>query len=630
MNARFEKGRATLALCLCILSALALCMRFPEPELSAAAQSSGILNIMENLRLSLDGTAVLSSFVAAALFFLWRHNRRESRRRYVLLPVCCFLMAVIWLMAQGFVIGNSLQALTSGLGQLCKSGIYLLGSAWFLIQLGIALDVFLEQRRDIRAGEERLLAFYRRHSFLCPFLLLLLSCALPLALVYPGGMCADSWCQAGMYFQVVRPDWGLYEFTSHHPPAHTVYFSAMIALGKKLGSANLGLFAVVLLQAVMHSAVFAYSLHTMKRLGAPRYLRVLSLLAVMFCPFYVTAYPAVVKDNVYSWAIVLFVIEVIYTLHLGQDYWRSWRHMALLALGILTAMLMRNNGKYVIYPMVLLLLVLFFLQYKKTGVPRRVALALLLPVLAANLIQSGLMSRYSIEKGSIREALSMPIQQTARYVLERGDEVTAEEEAAIRAVLDYDNMARDYYPMESDPVKDTFNPEATTADVLNYLKAWLRMGLKHPMVYLKATVNQSYPLVFPFSECNALANGTLNRYHLFAAEAIGIQDVEVAPRLNNIRNEFNQDLFYLPFTGLVCSIPVHVLVLMFLCCYALSRRYWRFLIPALPLLLSVGIILLAPGIAGTPRYAYPIVYSLPVVLAYYCSIIRIHAGKVQQ
>ena len=89
MKANFEKGRTLLALCLCILSSLALCMQFSEPELSNAARDSGILNMMENLRLSLDGTAVLSSFVAAALYFLWRHNRQESQRRYVLLPVCC-------------------------------------------------------------------------------------------------------------------------------------------------------------------------------------------------------------------------------------------------------------------------------------------------------------------------------------------------------------------------------------------------------------------------------------------------------------------------------------------------------------------------------------------------------------
>lgn len=621
MRAKTERSHRLYALVLCFLSALALCMSFPEPELSKAAGDSGILNIMENLRLSLDGTAVLTTFVAAALFFLYRYNEQNRDRNHVLLPVCCFIIAAIWLMAQGFVIDNTLQALTSGTGQMVKSCIYLAGSAWFLTQLGIALEILMQKGFDLKAREGRLTAFYRRHSFLCPFILILLSCALPLALAYPGGMNADSWCQAGMYFQVVRPDWGLYEFTSHHPPAHTVFFSSIIALGRRLGSANLGLFMVILLQALMHSAVFAYSLHAMRELGAPRYLRLLSFLAMVFSPFYVTAYTGVIKDNVYSWAILLFVVELIYMLRLGWDYWKGWGHIALLALSMVTALLFRNNGKYVIYPVVLVLLVMIFARrrgqrWKKAG------LCLLLPIAAAVLIQSALMDHYNIEKGSIREALSLPFQQTARYVLERGDEVTAEEKAAIRAVLDYDNLAEDYYPLESDPVKDKFNPEASTADLANYLKTWLRQGLKHPMVYVKATVNQSYALVYPFRECNALATGTLNKYHLYAAETIGIHEVEVLPRVNNIRDELNWDLFYLPASGLVCSIAVHVLVLMFLCCYALSRRHWSFFVCALPLLLSLGIILLAPGIVGTPRYAYPIVYSLPIVMAYYYSLLK--------
>jgi len=604
----------------CVLAALALCMSFPEPELSGGARDSTVLNILENLRLSLDGSFFLTSLVTAALFFLHRHNRQRRERGYVLLPLCCFAVAGIWLMAQSFEIDNSLQALTCGAGQAVKSLIYLLGSAWLLTQLGIGLDLLIQSGADLRQRESRLAALCRRHSFWCPFVLILLSCVLPLILVYPGGMNADSWCQAGMYFQVVRPDWGLYEFTAHHPPAHTVFFSSLIALGRMLGSANLGLFLVMLVQALMHAAVFAYSLHTMHVLGAPRYLILLSLLAILFSPFYVTAYTAVVKDNLYSWAILLLVIELIYMLRLGRGYWEHWGHIALLALGIGAALLFRNNGKYVVYPVILVLLILFFSRYKKRGLLRRIVLCLLLPVLAAALIQGALTRHYGIEKGSIREALSLPFQQTARYVLERGDEVTPEEKAAIAAVLDYDQLAVDYYPLESDPVKDKFNPEAGTAELLAYLKTWLAQGFKHPLVYIKATVNQSYALVYPFRESNPLMNGTLNKHHLYAAEFIGIHDVEVLPRLNNIRNELNWDLFYWPGSGLVCSIAVHVLVLLFLCCYTLSRRYWRFFLCALPLLLSLAIVLAAPGIVGTPRYAYPVVYSLPVLMGYYCAL----------
>lgn len=609
-----------------LLAAMALCMSFPQPELSKTAQDSAILNMMENLRLSLDGTAVQCSMLAVALFMLYRHNRQHREGRYILLPIVCFGLAVIWLMAEGFVQDNTLQSLSSGTGQMLKSCIYLLGSAWLLMQLAVGLDIFISGGRDLPwRGEGRLTAFYRRHGFLCPFIIILLSCILPLILVYPGGMNADSWGQAGMYFKVVRPDWGLYEFTSHHPPAHTVYFASIIALGKLLGSANLGLFMVMLIQAVMHSAIFAYSLYTMRKLGAPRYLRLISLLAVLFSPYYVVSYPAVIKDNVYSWAILLFVIETVYMLHMGRDYWHSRGHIALLTLGIMASMLFRNNGKYVIYPMVLLILIILFLQRrkgKKGGLSPRPVLCLLLPVLAANLILSGLMSYYDIEKGSIREALSLPFQQTARYVLERGDEVTEEEKAAIGAILDYDNLAADYYPMESDGVKDKFNPEATTEDLINYFRTWLRQGLKHPFVYIKATVNQNYPLVYPFQEGNPLAISTLNKYHLFAAETIGITDVEVMPRVNNIRDEFNHDLMYLPFSGLVCNVGVNVLVLLFLCCYALRRRMWSFFIPAMPLLLSLAIVVAAPGIRGTPRYAYPILYSLPVVMSWYCFLNR--------
>lgn len=614
-NAWLASGLAAL---FCLLAAMALCMAFPEPELSKAAADSFILNIMENLRLSLDGSFVLTSFVTAALYFLYRHNRREKSRSYVLLPICCFVIALIWLMARGFVIDNSLQALHSGPGQMLKSCIYLLGSAWFLSQLGIALDIFIEQGLDMKSPSGPIADFYRRHSFLCPFVIILLSCVPPLVLGYPGGMCADSWCQAGMYFQVVRPDWGLYEFTSHHPPAHTVYFSSIIALGRMLGSADLGLFMVMLVQALMHSAVFAYSLHAMKELGAPLYLRLLSLLVILLSPYYTTTYPVVIKDNLYSWAVLLFVLELIYMLRLDGDYWRSRRHIALLAVSIIASLLFRNNGKYVVYPLVLLLLILFFIRRRRHIL--RECLCLLLPVLAAGLMQSALMSHYDIEKGSIREALSMPFQQTARYVKECGDEVTAEERAAISAILDYENLAEDYYPMESDPVKDKFNPEAGAPELMAYLKTWLRQGLKHPFVYVKSVVNQSYPLVYPFAEGNRLANDTLNKHHLFAAETIGIHDAAIAPRLNNIMNEFNHDLLYLPFSGLMCSIAVNVLVLMLLCCFALSRRRWLFFIPALPLLLSIGIILLAPGISGTPRYAYPVLYSLPVLMAWYYSL----------
>ena len=77
-----------------------------------------------------------------------------------------------------------------------------------------------------------------------------------------------------------------------------------------------------------------------------------------------------------------------------------------------------------------------------------------------------------------QEALSVCFQQTARYVKYHGDEVTGEEEAAIKKVLAYKKLAKKYQPALSDPVKGTYKSEVTSTDLKNYFKVWLQMGLK--------------------------------------------------------------------------------------------------------------------------------------------------------
>ena len=71
--------------------------------------------------------------------------------------------------------------------------------------------------------------------------------------------------------------------------------------------------------------------------------------------------PAAV-DTIYSYFILLFVIELVYILLLKQEYWKSKKHCFLLAASMIGSVLFRNNGKYVTYPMILCTLLTVFLQ----------------------------------------------------------------------------------------------------------------------------------------------------------------------------------------------------------------------------------------------------------------------------
>ena len=57
-------------------------------------------------------------------------------------------------------------------------------------------------------------------------------------------------------------------------------------------------------------------------------------------------------------------------------------------------------------------------------------------------------------------------------------------------VLEYDKLAEAYNPITSDPVKfDAYRSEQTWKERKAYFKAWFQQFLKHPGVYVEASIN---------------------------------------------------------------------------------------------------------------------------------------------
>ena len=77
---------------------------------------------------------------------------------------------------------------------------------------------------------------------------------------------------------------------------------------------------------------------------------------------------------------------------------------------------------------------------------------------------------FKIQPSNIRETLSVPIQQTARYIKYHEEDLTEEDKKNISGLLNYDIIKTKYKPKLSDPVKATFNKYATKEDFVNYAK----------------------------------------------------------------------------------------------------------------------------------------------------------------
>lgn len=98
-------------------------------------------------------------------------------------------------------------------------------------------------------------------------------------------------------------------------------------------------------------------------------------------------------------------------------------------------LLLRNSGLYELLPVLLVLAL-----YLKRTDRRRLLLSLCAVLAIYSGVTKGLYPSLGIEEGSIKEALSIPFQQTALYVNRFPDEVTEEEKLVIDSVLDYDRL----------------------------------------------------------------------------------------------------------------------------------------------------------------------------------------------
>ena len=74
--------------------------------------------------------------------------------------------------------------------------------------------------------------------------------------------------------------------------------------------------------------------------------------------------------------------------------------------------------------------------------------------------------------------LSIPFQQTARYVKTYNNEVTDKEKKAIDKILNYDTLASRYKVDISDPVKNEFNRYYKKEELNEYFRVWFKQFTK--------------------------------------------------------------------------------------------------------------------------------------------------------
>lgn len=527
---------------------------------------------------------------------------------------------------------------------------------------GIARGV----RARSRAGSSALPGV---HPFaLCAVVLAV--CWLPFFIVYfPGSLPYDG-VRSLNQFVAGAP------LENHHPVLMNMLYAVLYqagtavgtALGQDLSSAlspdNLGVFAIVSFQTAVCVLVFSGVVRFVDRSNAPAAFTWVTLGFFALFPAWGVFAQDAFKDTLFNGVFALFVLVCGWILlpaarpavfassgvERGRDAGGraaatsgGSSELALWALLFLVGILVcltRNNGVYLVVPT--LLLVCVFARSKQ-------AVAALVGVLVLYVgVTSFLWPAIGVDmKGNSKEMLSIPFQQTARYVATYPDDVTDEERAAIDAVLPYDQLAELYMPDLSDPVKESFKLnnskiEGSTEyaeehpDALrDYFAAWFSMGLRHPGCYIQATIANTYAYFYP----GVLVGNEIQRPIVWIGMEVGaINNGAYQPHYvqsEGLRTAVANAVYAtydMPVLAWLWSPATYVWGLLGSCAYLVHSRFalsrsrgekacttrkkelFAAAILTVPLLMLLLTTVAGP-LNGHLRYVLPLVAALPIVLS---------------
>ena len=457
--------------------------------------------------------------------------------------------------------------------------------------------------------ENKITKLFFRHPFLFSFIIILICWSIYVIAFYPIILSPDPSFQIKQFFNV-RTKYADYAIlldnnvflTNHHPVFHTMILGYSLKLGRFLLNDNFGLFIYSLTQLLFLAFTLSLTIKYLNENNVNKKIVFSVLLLYCFVPMFSLYAMSGVKDTYYTCFIILYVMKLDKIVRSKQKK-LSYKEMIQLLLIMFAVCLFRNNGIYVLvlsFP----LLLIYAKKYFQT------LLVIFIGVLAFyGTYTKVLLPSLKITDGSIRETLSIPFQQTARYVKYYDKDLSKNDIKVIDKVLGYDTLKKRYNPTISDPVKNEFNKYTTKNELLAYLKVWFKCFFKHPLVYIEATLNNIYGYFSPQST---------NWYIYYKYDTRITEDNLVNYHYNNlsllrlILSSFAQGFPYIPLIGLISNIGFNTWLLLGLTTYSIFKKKKEYLIVLSPLLISLLICVASP-VNTYFRYAMPFIFIMPFI-----------------
>ena len=453
--------------------------------------------------------------------------------------------------------------------------------------------------------EEKELAGYalllNRSPFWTAFLTMFLAYLPYMLASYPALFMGD--CQT-----ILPQGFGIAPLSTHHPVPYTLFVTGVIRAGQMIfHSWNAGAFLFSLVQILCFLTIMAFSVRVLIRYANLSWKWAVILEAwFVFGPRISNCMFVMTKDVYYAAFLLLLAVTLFLILHFG---W-SGRRTLLLVLATLGVLIFRKDGFYV-------LVISYFVFFLFSCPLRKHIPVFLIGVLALHLLFNQVIyPAAGIEKGSVKEMLSIPLQQTARCAKYLGDSLSEEEKTEILDLFTFESikeMGDTYDPSLVDYIKFRFPEKVDSTILLRYLRLWASMGMKYPATYVNAFINNYFEYFYPgciFMQCSYDWSETCFQR---VNDKIG-SDFSYPEKLTGFRHGLEtvrEKVFETQPFRLLNMPGMTTWFLLAWVFYLFWRKDFNSLMLAVPILVVMLICIASPCNGYYCRYQYPLLAYLP-------------------
>lgn len=422
---------------------------------------------------------------------------------------------------------------------------------------------------------------------------------------YPGVITADS---ADQINQLMT---GTY--SNHHPFYHTIIIKFFITIGLRMfNDMNKAVAFYCIFQILFMSMCFSIVIYTLCQMRMSLKIIFPVMMWYAFMPYHIIYSFTVWKDVSFGGFITLFTLYLYRVLKSVGNY-KIIDYLVLFISG-LGVCLFRSNGFFVFVCVVVFFILLFWKKEKK------ICIVFIMTLLLSFSMKRGILNSLDIKQPDTIEALSIPAQQIARVIVEHND-FTEEQKELLNQVVNVEEIPNIYVNWLSNPVKnlvrESNNQQFIIDNKFSFLKLYVQIGLKHPITYLKAWIDQT----------KGFWNAGYN-YWRWADEVYendyGLQRIVYSENINKYLNNYLWLFSENRVLQLFLSIGFFGWVVLFLLVMSIIRKDksgFVILIPTLAVILSLYI---ATPVYAEFRYAYSMFCTIP-----FLALVIFHRSEIE-